>query len=69
MVTEPFEPSPFMPAVNKAYDSDFGVLNSQQQKEQIDAHASIEVPGSEKDNTTRENNVAKIKVVVCQFGC
>nr|GMD68373.1 kinesin-like protein KIN-13A [Ipomoea batatas] len=64
VVTEPFEPSPFMPAVNKAYDSDFGVLNSQQQKEQIDAHASIEVPGSEKDNTTRENNVAKIKVVV-----
>lgn len=66
MVTEPFEPSPFMPAVNKAFDSDFGALNSQQQREQIDAHASAGVPESEKDNISRENNVAKIRVVVCQ---
>lgn len=57
-----------MPAVNKAFDSDFDVLNSLPQKSQIDSDASTSVPGSEKENNTRENNVAKIKVVVCLLG-
>lgn len=65
VISEPFEPSPFMPAVNKAFDNDFDVPNSLPQKSQIDSDVSTSVPGSEKENNTRENNVAKIKVVVC----
>ncbi|XP_019180887.1 PREDICTED: kinesin-like protein KIN-13A [Ipomoea nil] len=64
VISEPFEPSPFMPAVNKAFDNDFDVPNSLPQKSQIDSDASTSVPGSEKENNSRENNVAKIKVVV-----
>ncbi|XP_027164544.1 kinesin-like protein KIN-13A [Coffea eugenioides] len=64
VISEPFEPSPFMPAVSKAFDSDFEVIPSQLQKGQTDADVPSGFLASEKDINTRENNVAKIKVVV-----
>ncbi|KAL3505728.1 hypothetical protein ACH5RR_031110 [Cinchona calisaya] len=64
VISEPFEPSPFMPAASKAFDSDFEVMTSQQQKGQTDADAQSGLLTNEKDSSTRENNVAKIKVVV-----
>ncbi|CAH9080176.1 unnamed protein product [Cuscuta europaea] len=60
--SELFEPSPFMPAVNKVLYGDVDVPSSLQQKAHIDSDAGL--PGNEKETTTRENNVAKIKVVV-----
>ncbi|CAH9129780.1 unnamed protein product [Cuscuta epithymum] len=60
--SELFEPSPFMPAVNKVLYGDFDVPSSLEQKAHIDSDAGV--PGNEKETTTRENNVAKIKVVV-----
>uniref|UniRef100_A0A5B7AI82 Kinesin-like protein n=1 Tax=Davidia involucrata TaxID=16924 RepID=A0A5B7AI82_DAVIN len=64
VISEPFEPSPFMPAVTKAFDDDFNVMTSRQQRGQTDADASIGLPINEKESSTKENNVAKIKVVV-----
>ncbi|OMP06399.1 hypothetical protein CCACVL1_01594, partial [Corchorus capsularis] len=65
VISEPFEPSPFMPGGNKAFDSEFSVTTSRQQKEQIDADASASLfSTNEKEISIRENNVAKIKVVV-----
>lgn len=63
-MSEPFEISPFMPAVTEAFDNDFNVMNSRLERGQADTDASFGLP-SEKENSTRENNVAKIKVVVC----
>lgn len=62
VTSEPFEPSPFMPAM-ATFEDDFNVLSSRQEKEQTDMDASVGLP-SEKENSGRENNVAKIKVVV-----
>ncbi|KAK4477865.1 hypothetical protein RD792_017128 [Penstemon davidsonii] len=64
VISEPFEPSPFMPAVTKAFESDFDMIGSRQQRGQTDAEAPAGLSASEKENSTRENNVAKIKVVV-----
>ncbi|PIM97600.1 Kinesin-like protein [Handroanthus impetiginosus] len=64
VISEPFEPSPFMPAVTKAFESDFDGIGSRQQRGQTDVEASAGLPANEKENSTRENNVAKIKVVV-----
>lgn len=64
VISDSFEPSPFMPAVNKALYGDFDVLNGFQQKSHIDLDASTGVPGNELETNARENNVAKIKVVV-----
>ncbi|CAI9762626.1 unnamed protein product [Fraxinus pennsylvanica] len=61
VISEPFEPSPFMPAVTNSFESDFNVTASGLQKEQTDADAPTGLPANEKE---RENNVAKIKVVV-----
>ncbi|KAK6930169.1 Kinesin motor domain [Dillenia turbinata] len=60
---EPFEPSPFMPGAPKVFDDDFNFVTDGQQKAQTDLDVSVGVPANEKENT-RENNVAKIKVVV-----
>ncbi|MCD7464222.1 Kinesin-like protein KIN-13A [Datura stramonium] len=60
VISEPFEVSPFMSGFNKAFDSD----NDQQQKAQLEADAAAELSTIEKENNGRENNVAKIKVVV-----
>ncbi|KAG6431184.1 hypothetical protein SASPL_109261 [Salvia splendens] len=63
VIPEPFDPSPFMPAVTKAFETDIVGVANRQQRGQMDAEAPI---GSfnEKELSTRENNVAKIKVVV-----
>lgn len=67
VMTEPFEPSPFMPAVSEAFGNDFEVLAGRQQRAQTDGDALAALPTSMKENSARENNVAKIKVVVCGF--
>lgn len=61
---EPFEQSPFMPAVSKAVDNDQDFLPYRQQRGQTDVDASFGLPTLEKESNSRENNVAKIKVVV-----
>ncbi|KAL6897754.1 hypothetical protein ACP4OV_006713 [Aristida adscensionis] len=57
VASEPFEPSPFMPK-EMDDDEDDGISGSQQ------VPADNYAVTSEKENTVRENNVAKIKVVV-----
>ncbi|KAL5852397.1 hypothetical protein ACOSQ3_007515 [Xanthoceras sorbifolium] len=64
VISEPFEPSPFMPGVSQGFENDFNVTTGCQQKDQADADVSVPVFTNEKENTARENNVAKIKVVV-----
>lgn len=56
-----------MPAVNYSFDGDFDAPTSQQQKPSPDTDTAAEFPPVDKENNARENNVAKIKVVVCQF--
>ncbi|KAL6989976.1 Kinesin-like protein KIN-13A [Sarracenia purpurea var. burkii] len=63
VTSEPFEPSPFMPAVTEAFENDFNMMTSRQERGQTETDAVVGLPG-EKENSTRENNVAKIKVVV-----
>ncbi|PSR92584.1 Kinesin-like protein [Actinidia chinensis var. chinensis] len=63
VISEPFEPSPFMPGVTEVFDDDFNVMTSRQERGQADVDPSVGLP-SEKESSTRENNVAKIKVVV-----
>lgn len=63
VISEPFETSPFMPAVTQAYENDLNTIAGKQERGQIDTDAAVGLPG-EKDSSTRENNVAKIKVVV-----
>lgn len=60
-ISESFEPSPIMPG---AFEDDIYPINSKLERE-ADADSSIYLPMNEKENSTRENNVAKIKVVVC----
>ncbi|XP_070040728.1 kinesin-like protein KIN-13A [Nicotiana tomentosiformis] len=64
VISEPFEPSPFMPAVNKAFDGDFDDPTNQHQKTSPNTDAATGFLPFEKQNNARENNVAKIKVVV-----
>ncbi|XP_011090978.1 kinesin-like protein KIN-13A [Sesamum indicum] len=64
VITEPFEPSPFMPAVTKAFESDSDGTVGKQQRGPTDAEAPVGASNNEKETSTRENNVAKIKVVV-----
>ncbi|GMJ14089.1 hypothetical protein like AT3G16630 [Hibiscus trionum] len=65
VIQEPFEPSPFVPGVNKASENEFNVTSNWQQKEQSNADASASsFTVNEKEISSRENNVAKIKVVV-----
>ncbi|XP_057956921.1 kinesin-like protein KIN-13A isoform X1 [Malania oleifera] len=64
VISEPFEPSPFMPGGTKVLDNDFNVLLGRQQRGQTDADASVGLPTNDKEIIAKENNVAKIKVVV-----
>ncbi|XP_038700572.1 kinesin-like protein KIN-13A isoform X1 [Tripterygium wilfordii] len=64
VISEPFEPSPFMPGGTKAFENDFNMTLGRLQKEQSDTDASVPFSAIVKENNTRENNVAKIKVVV-----
>ncbi|KAI4345411.1 hypothetical protein L6164_012538 [Bauhinia variegata] len=61
VISEPFKPSPFMPGGNRVFEDDF--LSSTQERGEVEADAST-LPMNEKENSTRENNVAKIRVVV-----
>ncbi|XP_059318404.1 kinesin-like protein KIN-13A isoform X2 [Lycium ferocissimum] len=53
-----------MPAPHGAFDSDFDAPSHRQQKGQPDTDAAAGLSIVEKESNTRENNVAKIKVVV-----
>ncbi|KAJ6904340.1 kinesin-like protein KIN-13A [Populus alba x Populus x berolinensis] len=64
VIPEPFDPSPLMPGASKGFENDFNVNSSRQQREQPDADLSVPFPTNEKENSSKENNVAKIKVVV-----
>ncbi|CAN6932007.1 unnamed protein product [Brassica oleracea] len=64
LISEPFEPSPFMPSVNQAFEEDFSVPANQQERQEQDAEPSSPFPKSEKESSGRENSVAKIRVVV-----
>ncbi|KAH1091270.1 hypothetical protein J1N35_018527 [Gossypium stocksii] len=65
VISEPFEPSPFMPSLNKEFEDELNVTTNWQQKEISDADASASlISANEKEMSARENNVAKIKVVV-----
>lgn len=54
-----------MPSVNKAFDSDVEEMPSRPQRGQTDAETYVGVSANDKEINTQENNVAKIKVVVC----
>ncbi|KAL5140980.1 Kinesin-like protein KIN-13A [Glycine soja] len=60
VVSEAFEPSPFMHGDTRVFEDDFNPINSKLESGEADTDASISLPM----NSTRENNVAKIKVVV-----
>ncbi|KAB5537382.1 hypothetical protein DKX38_014915 [Salix brachista] len=64
VISEPFDPSPLMPGVSKGFENDFNLTSSRQQREQTDTDLSVPFPTNEKETSTKENNVAKIKVVV-----
>lgn len=64
VISEPFEPSPFMPGSTKEFEDDFNSVSIKQEGGDAVADVSIFLPVNEKENNTRENNVAKIKVVV-----
>ncbi|KAJ8766441.1 hypothetical protein K2173_022500 [Erythroxylum novogranatense] len=64
VISVPFEPSPFMPGASKGFENDLSLNTNRQQREQADTDLLAPVPANEKDNNTRETNVAKIKVVV-----
>lgn len=61
VMSEPFEPSPFMPSGTRGFDNDLNVATGGQPSGQPDSDVSY--PANDKE-ITRENNVAKIKVVV-----
>ncbi|KAK1417782.1 hypothetical protein QVD17_26916 [Tagetes erecta] len=64
VMSEPFEQSPFVPATTNAVANDYDVLTNRQQRGQADVDATLGFPTLEKETSSRENNVAKIKVVV-----
>lgn len=64
VISEPFEPSPFMPGGTKEFEDDFNSVSIKQEGGDAVADVSNFLPVNEKENNTRENNVAKIKVVV-----
>lgn len=66
-MSEPFEPSPFMPGGMKAFEDELNLTSGGQQSVLPDQDASVPLVQNEKEST-RENNVAKIKVVVCSSG-
>ncbi|CAL0301612.1 unnamed protein product [Lupinus luteus] len=64
VISEPFEPSPFIPGDNGVFEDDFDPINITLDRGEADVDASISLPVNDKESSTRENNVAKIKVVV-----
>ena len=63
VISEPFEPSPFMPG-GKEFEDELNLTSNRQQRVLPDPDPSFPLAQSEKEST-KENNVAKIKVVVC----
>ncbi|CAL0326262.1 unnamed protein product [Lupinus luteus] len=61
VISEPFDPSPFMPEGTRVFEDDFISIGSKERE--ADADQSLFLPMNEKESNTRENNVAKIKVV------
>ncbi|XP_068661884.1 kinesin-like protein KIN-13A [Aristolochia californica] len=69
VMSEPFEPSPFMPAVTgRGFDDDVDAVNNRQQRGQADALMRLSTNEKErindKETSSKEVNLAKIKVVV-----
>ncbi|KAG9160083.1 hypothetical protein Leryth_005814, partial [Lithospermum erythrorhizon] len=64
VTSEPFDPSPYVPAVTNAFHSDLDLVDGQPQEGQSNGDVSTFFPTNEKESTNRENNVAKIRVVV-----
>ncbi|KAJ4967811.1 hypothetical protein NE237_014512 [Protea cynaroides] len=62
VMSEPFESSPFLPAVSVGFEDDFDATSSRQQRVQTDV--STRQPTNDKEASMKESNVAKIKVVV-----
>lgn len=60
VLSEPFEPSPFIPA--RGSDNEFDAVTSRQQQGQADNN--IRSAAIEKEIVPKDSNVAKIKVVV-----
>jgi kinesin family protein 2/24 len=65
VISEPFEPSAFIPGGTREFEDDFNSVSFKQGGGEAITDASHFLPVNEKENNTRENNVAKIKVVVC----
>lgn len=55
-----------MPEDTRVFEDDFNPINSKLESREADVDASTSLPMNEKEYSTRENNVAKIKVVVRQ---
>ncbi|CAI0467456.1 unnamed protein product [Linum tenue] len=64
VMTEPFDTSPIMPDIGQGFENELNMASRRYQSEQTDAEPSVSFPVSEKENSGRESNVAKIKVVV-----
>lgn len=64
VISEPFEPSPFIPSGTRTFDDELNIATTRQQRTQADEDALATLPVVEKENVARETNVAKIKVVV-----
>ncbi|KAI3855185.1 hypothetical protein MKW92_036365 [Papaver armeniacum] len=60
VMSESFEPSPFMPADPRGFDNDFDAVPSRQVRQPAEAP----MKSNERDIGTNQSNLAKIKVVV-----
>lgn len=56
-----------MPGGARVFEDDFNPNSRKLERGEADADGSVFLPTNEKENNRRENNVAKIKVVVCQY--
>ncbi|CAI0626882.1 unnamed protein product [Linum tenue] len=64
VMTEPFDTSPILPDIGRGFENELKMAGRRYPSDQTDAEPSVSVPVSEKENSGRESNVAKIKVVV-----
>ncbi|XP_010259584.1 PREDICTED: kinesin-like protein KIN-13A [Nelumbo nucifera] len=61
VMSEPFEPSPFMPSFTRGFD-DFDGITTKRSRSQTET--STRLSTTEKETSTKESSLAKIKVVV-----
>lgn len=66
VMPEPFEPSPFMPGSTASFDDDNGLISDKQLRSlgQADVDAPAVSTAFDKEIVPKENNMAKIRVVV-----